>query len=125
MNRNARIVLSVTLTISAAAVAVSAWLARSVEAPKLGPRLGLLLAGAAMELATIPGDDEEAEHPFSLASSFHLAAAILLRPAGPRSWPAARPSSVRAFAAAPRSGSCSTPGSRSPPRLARAPPTTL
>jgi len=48
--------------------------------PRFGLWLGLLLAGAAMELATIPGDDEEAERPFSLASSFHLAAAILLPP---------------------------------------------
>ena len=80
MNRNARIVLSLTLTISGAAVATSAWLAQSVDTPRVGLWLGLLLAWAAMELATIPGDDEEAEHPFSLASSFHLAAAILLAP---------------------------------------------
>ena len=80
MNRNARIVLSLTLTISGAAVATAAWLAQSVDPPRVGLWLGLLLAGAAMELATIPGDDEEAEHPFSLASSFHLAAAILLAP---------------------------------------------
>lgn len=81
MNRTARIVLAITLTTSAAAVLIAAALAWSSETPRLGLWLGLLLAGAAMELATIPGDDEEAEHPFSLASSFHLAAAILL-PAG-------------------------------------------
>lgn len=81
MNRTARIVLAVTLSIAAVAVIVSVFLARRADVPDLGLWLGLLLAGAAMELATIPGDDEEAEHPFSLASSFHLAAAILL-PAG-------------------------------------------
>jgi len=81
VNRTARIVLAITLSISAVAVVVAALLARTTETPKLGLWLGLLLAGAAMELATIPGDDEEAEHPFSLASSFHMAAAILL-PAG-------------------------------------------
>ncbi len=80
MNRATRIVLAVTLTVSAAAVGVSAWLAQSSDTPRLGLWLGLLLAGAAMELATIPGDDEEAERPFSLASSFHLASAILLPP---------------------------------------------
>lgn len=80
MNRTARIILAIALTISAGAVAVSALLARSTDPPHLGLWLGLLLAGAAMELATIPGDADEAEHPFSLASSFHLAAAILLPP---------------------------------------------
>lgn len=81
MNRNARIILAITLTISAIAVVVAAFHARSTDVPRLGLWLGLLLAGAAMELATISGDDEEGEHPFSLASSFHLASAILL-PAG-------------------------------------------
>lgn len=80
MNRTARIILAIALTISAGAVAVSAVLAQSTTPPDLGLWVGLLLAGAAMELATIPGDADEAEHPFSLASSFHLAAAILLPP---------------------------------------------
>ena len=81
MNRNARIILAITLTISAIAVVVAAIHANSTDVPRFGLWLGLLLAGAAMELATISGDDEEGEHPFSLASSFHLASAILL-PAG-------------------------------------------
>ena len=80
MNRTARIVLAVALAISAGAVIAAALLAKSTDPPRLGLWLGLLLAGAAMELATIPGDRDEAEHPFSLASSFHLAAAILLPP---------------------------------------------
>jgi HD domain len=81
VNRNARIVLAITLAISAAAAVVAALLADRSDPPRLGLWLGLLLAGAAMELMTIPGDADEAEHPFSLASSFHLAAAMLL-PAG-------------------------------------------
>ncbi len=80
MNRTARTILAITLTISAAAVLVAAFLAKSTDPPRLGLWLGLLLAGAAMELMTIPGDADEAEHPFSLASSFHLASAILLPP---------------------------------------------
>lgn len=80
MNRTARIVLAITLTISAAAVVIASFLAKDTDPPRLGLWLGLLLAGAAMELMTIPGDADEAEHPFSLASSFHLAAAILLPP---------------------------------------------
>ena len=80
MNRTARIVLAITLAISAAAVVVAALLANSTDPPRLGLWVGLLLAGAAMELMTIPGDTDEAEHPFSLASSFHMAAAILLPP---------------------------------------------
>ena len=80
MNRSARIVLAITLTIAGGAVAVSALLAQSTDPPNLNLWLGLLLSGAAMELATIPGDADEAEHPFSLASSFHLAAVILLPP---------------------------------------------
>lgn len=80
VNRTARIILAITLTISAAAVVAAAFLAQSTDPPRLGLWLGLLLAGAAMELMTIPGDADEAEHPFSLASSFHLAAAILLPP---------------------------------------------
>ena len=80
MNRNAKIVLGVAFAIAAAATAVAAVLAWSVDPPKVGLWLGLVLAGAAMELATIPGDPEEAEHQFSLASSFHLASAILLPP---------------------------------------------
>ena len=80
MNRNARIVLAVTLAIAAAAAVVAALLANNSDPPRLGLWLGLLLAGAAMELMTIPGDSDEAEHPFSLASSFHLAAAMLLPP---------------------------------------------
>jgi hypothetical protein len=65
---------------SAVAAIVASLLARDADPPRLGLWLGLLLAGAAMELATIPGDADEDEHPFSLASSFHLAAAILLPP---------------------------------------------
>ena len=80
MNRTARIILAITLTISAAAVVIASFLAKDTDPPQLGLWLGLLLAGAAMELMTIPGDADEAEHPFSLASSFHLAAAILLPP---------------------------------------------
>lgn len=80
MNRNARIVLAITLAISAAAAVIAALLADRSDPPRLGLWLGLLLAGAAMELMTIPGDSNEAEHPFSLASSFHLAAAMLLPP---------------------------------------------
>ncbi len=80
MNRTARIVLAIAFTIAAAAVAISVLLAQSTDTPEAGLWLGLLLSGAAMELATIPGNSDEAEHPFSLASSFHLAAAILLPP---------------------------------------------
>ena len=124
VNRTARIVLAITLSISAVAVVVAALLARTTETPKLGLWLGLLLAGAAMELATIPGDDEEAEHPFSLASSFHMAAAILL-PAG---WAAlvagGSTASARPSVAAHPSGRSSTPASPSPPPSSAASPTT-
>lgn len=81
MNRTARTVLAVTLSIGAAATLAAILLATGENNVALKLWLGLLLGGALMELATIPGDEEEAEHPFSLASSFHLAAAMLM-PAG-------------------------------------------
>ncbi len=80
MNRAARTVLTVTLTISAIALGLAIVLAYGSEPPNVALWIGLLLAGAAMELATISGDEEESEHPFSLASSFHLLSAILLLP---------------------------------------------
>lgn len=79
MNRAQKTVLAIALTISAAAALIAILLASSADEP-VSPQLwiGLLLGGALMELATIPGDEEEAEHPFSLATSFHLAAVMLL-----------------------------------------------
>lgn len=79
MNRAAKTVLAIALTISAAAALIAIVLATGTE-EHVDPQLwiGLLFGGALMELATIPGDEEEAEHPFSLATSFHLAAIMLL-----------------------------------------------
>lgn len=82
MNRAARTVLTVALSIGAIATLISIVLAaRAGSAVDAKLWIGLLIGGALMELATIPGDEEEAEHPFSLATSFHLAAAMLM-PAG-------------------------------------------
>jgi HD-GYP domain-containing protein (c-di-GMP phosphodiesterase class II) len=80
VNRVAKTVIAVTLGISAIALAAAIILATQSNTPKLALWLGLLLAGAAMELATVAGDEEESEHPFSLASSFHLLSAIVLPP---------------------------------------------
>jgi len=82
VNRAQKTVLAIALTISVAAALIAILLATGTDehvASQLW--IGLLLGGALMELATIPGDEEEAEHPFSLATSFHLAAVMLL-PAG-------------------------------------------
>lgn len=78
MNRTAKTVLAVALAISAGAAAIAAVLATGATTPDTTLWIGLLVGGALMELATIPGDEEEAEHPFSLATSFHLAAAMLM-----------------------------------------------
>ena len=79
MNRTARRVLMLVFAVSAAATAIAAvWATRSAT-PDLGLWLGLLLAGAVMEYVTIAGDDDE-EHPFSLATTFHIAAILLLPP---------------------------------------------
>lgn len=78
MNRTAKTVLAVTLTLGAAAAAVAAILATRADMPRASIWIGLLVAGAAMEFLTLEGNEEETEHPFSLAASVHLAAAILL-----------------------------------------------
>ncbi len=81
MNRPAKIVVTVTLTLGAAAVVLASTLAVGSETPAVALWLGLLIGGAAMEIATLEGnDDEQTEHPFSLAASVHLAGALLLPP---------------------------------------------
>ncbi len=81
MNRPAKTVITVTLTLGGAAVALASTLAVGSDTPAIALWLGLLIGGAIMEIATLEGkDDEELEHPFSLAASFHLAGAILLPP---------------------------------------------
>ncbi len=81
MNRPAKIVITVTLTLGAAAVVLASTLAVGSDTPAVQLWLGLLIGGAIMEIATLEGnDDEEMEHPFSLAASFHLASALLLPP---------------------------------------------
>lgn len=85
MTRSARTVLVVALTIGAIATAIAIVLAVGEDAAvSVRLAVGLLIGGALMELATIPGDEEEAEHPFSLATSFHLAAVMLV----PEGWAA-------------------------------------
>jgi len=80
VNHPAKIVVSVTLTLGAAAVVLASSLAVGSETPAIQLWLGLLLGGAVMEIATLEGNAEEVEHPFSLAASFHLASALLLPP---------------------------------------------
>lgn len=84
MNRSAKIVVSVTLGLGTAAIVVASMLAVGSENPDTALWIGLLVGGAVMERATLEGNDEEVEHPFSLATSFHLATALLL----PTGWAA-------------------------------------
>ncbi len=78
MNRTAKTVLAVTLGLGTAAALVAAILATRSETPSVWLWTGLLVAAAAMEFLTLEGNEEETEHPFSLAASVHMAAAILL-----------------------------------------------
>lgn len=80
MNRQASIVLTSVVAI-AAALAVLAATKMLEGSTHWVLALGLVAAGALAELATISGDAEEGERTFSLATTVHLAAAMLLAPA--------------------------------------------
>ena len=80
MNRGVRIIIDVTIGLGVSAAVIAALLI-PVEGRPVWWMCGLLvLAGACGEFATIHGDEEEGEQAFSLATTAHLTAAILLLP---------------------------------------------
>lgn len=80
MNRGVRIIFDVTIGLGIAAATLSFLLIPNHARPVWWLVLGLVVAGAIGELATIAGDDEEGEHSFSFATTAHLSAAMLLLP---------------------------------------------
>lgn len=80
MNRGVRIIFDLTIGLGIAAATLSFLLIPSHARPVWWLVVGLVVAGAIGEIATIAGDDEEGEHSFSFATTAHLSAAMLLLP---------------------------------------------
>ena len=80
MNRGLRVIFDVTIGLGIASGVVALLLIPTQPHPSWLLVIGLVVAAAVGEFATIAGDDEEGDQAFSFATTAHLTAAILLLP---------------------------------------------